>query len=207
MKKIKTSILIINIIFIIICISLFFFRNNNYKLTLYGNQVEVIYLNQNYIDSGYKALKNNKDVTDKVKVISNIDQTKQGEYKVIYKLNQIIKERTIFVVNKEEQGIIYLTFDDGPNLTYTPIILDTLKKYNIKATFFIVPKGNTTDELIKREYEEGHSIGIHSYSHVYKKIYSSDEELYKDISLVNNKSVSICDFVIASGEAFSIPPC
>lgn len=191
MKKIKTIILIVNILFIIFCITLFIFKTNNYQITLYGNEVEVIYLNQEYIDSGFRAKKNNIDITDKVKVISNIDITKQGEYKILYQLKQITKKRTIYVVNKEDKGTIYLTFDDGPNLTYTPIILDTLKKYNVKATFFAVPKGNTTDELIKREYEEGHSIGIHSYSHVYKKIYSSDENLYKDISLVNEKIKNI----------------
>lgn len=70
----------------------------------------------------------------------------------------------------------YLTFDDGPSNYVTPAILDTLDKYNIKATFFVV--GNMAlenSEILKDEYRRGHSIGSHSYDHDYKKIYGSEE--------------------------------
>ena len=69
--------------------------------------------------------------------------------------------------------IAYLTFDDGPSVTATPFILDILKKYNIKVTFFVV--GSMVYEnkqLLVREKQEGHSIGNHTYTHNYKYLYS-----------------------------------
>ena len=75
-----------------------------------------------------------------------------------------------------------LTFDDGPNNTYTPIILDVLKKYDVKATFFVTNSGK--DELIKREYDEGHAIGLHTASHSYEKIYVSTTAFFNDLDLV-----------------------
>lgn len=62
---------------------------------------------------------------------------------------------------------IAITFDDGPNEIYTPMLLDGLKERNVKATFFIIGKkieGN--EELIKRMVQEGHLLGNHTYSHV-----------------------------------------
>lgn len=71
--------------------------------------------------------------------------------------------------------IAYLTFDDGPSDTVTPIILDILKEEDVKATFFILgqalEKNDTNKELLKREVLEGHAIGNHTYSHNYKYLY------------------------------------
>ncbi|HJV16888.1 MAG TPA: polysaccharide deacetylase family protein [Bacillales bacterium] len=60
-----------------------------------------------------------------------------------------------------------LTFDDGPNPEYTGQLLDLLKKYNVKATFFVVgSKVKKYPDVIKRIHHEGHTIGIHHYHHV-----------------------------------------
>lgn len=60
-----------------------------------------------------------------------------------------------------------LTFDDGPNPKYTPQLLDVLKKYDVKATFFVVGENvQKYPEIIKRMSNEGHTIGIHSYEHI-----------------------------------------
>lgn len=75
---------------------------------------------------------------------------------------------------------VYLTFDDGPSQN-TTTILDTLAAYDAKATFFVV--GDTSSsgkELYKRIAQDGHSIGIHSYSHIYNQIYSSKEAFLDD---------------------------
>lgn len=72
--------------------------------------------------------------------------------------------------------IVYLTFDDGPSRPITEKLLDTLKENNVKATFFVVGKeipGN--EDILKRIYSEGHGIGVHTYSHSYKKVYKSKE--------------------------------
>lgn len=69
--------------------------------------------------------------------------------------------------------VAYLTFDDGPSTTVTPKILDTLKKENVKATFFVVGQ-NIKDEskgLLKRIVEEGNALANHSYTHEYKTLY------------------------------------
>lgn len=76
---------------------------------------------------------------------------------------------------------IYLTFDDGPSRN-TDKILDILKEYDAKATFFVVGK---TDEESVRAYQrivaEGHTLAMHSYSHKYSEIYASKESFEQDL--------------------------
>jgi peptidoglycan/xylan/chitin deacetylase (PgdA/CDA1 family) len=77
---------------------------------------------------------------------------------------------------------IYLTFDDGPS-ALTEKVLDVLKDKGISATFFIVGKNLETErgkQTLKRIVDEGHEVGIHSYSHVYTKIYGSEGNFLDD---------------------------
>lgn len=77
---------------------------------------------------------------------------------------------------------VYLTFDDSPDRKVTPRILDILKQYDIKATFFVV--GNQVDanpQMLRQIYQQGHRIGNHSYDHVYKKLYASSDNLLEEI--------------------------
>lgn len=84
------------------------------------------------------------------------------------------------------QKCVYLTFDDGPSDRVTPKILDVLKEEDVKATFFIVGKmAERRKYLIEREFAEGHTVAVHSYSHVYSDIYSSEEKLLDDIDRCN----------------------
>ncbi len=79
------------------------------------------------------------------------------------------------------QKQIYLTFDDGPS-SNTNRILDILKEYDIKATFFVV--GKTDEQSVKayqRIVEEGHTLAMHSYSHKYSEIYESKESFIEDL--------------------------
>ena len=58
-----------------------------------------------------------------------------------------------------------MTFDDGPSQTVTPVILDTLKKENVKVTFFLLgSRVELNPDIVKREYEEGHYIANHGYA-------------------------------------------
>lgn len=79
-----------------------------------------------------------------------------------------------------EIGTVYLTFDDGPSdNTYS--ILSYLEQYNVKATFFVVPnRSEGCYAKLKAIAAAGHSIGVHSASHVYKDIYSSVEAYLDD---------------------------
>lgn len=82
----------------------------------------------------------------------------------------------------EGEKVAYLTFDDGPTPHLTDLIMDILKEENVKATFF--PIGSNAEaypSLIQRAYDEGHGIGNHSYSHVFKNIYSKPQKFVDEI--------------------------
>lgn len=87
--------------------------------------------------------------------------------------------------------IAYLSFDDGPSISVTPKILDILKKYNIKATFFVIGDNlEAHPELSKRAVAEGHVIGNHTYDHNDKLIYSNPnilvDEYNKTHAIIRN---------------------
>lgn len=86
---------------------------------------------------------------------------------------------------------IYLTFDDGPSYL-TEKILDILKEENIPATFFVTSRGiDTYSNVIKRMQEENHTIALHTSTHNYSYIYSSDENYFKDLEEIRNKVYNI----------------
>ena len=88
---------------------------------------------------------------------------------------------------KSNNGVIWLTFDDGPSANITPKILDILKKENIKATFFVINYSDSNEHLVKRAVEEGHTIGIHGYSHEYSKIYKSKETFMNNVYTLQDR--------------------
>lgn len=82
---------------------------------------------------------------------------------------------------EEDVTKVYLTFDDGPS-SYSDEILDILKQYDVKATFFVTGKAQEVYvPLYKRIVEEGHTLGMHSYSHRYYEIYESQEMFAADL--------------------------
>ncbi len=84
-----------------------------------------------------------------------------------YRMKNIYKEGNV-------EKIAYLTFDDGPSSNITPQILQILKDQGVKATFFVLgSRVELYPELVKQEYNEGHYIANHGYSHKYDSIYSS----------------------------------
>lgn len=83
--------------------------------------------------------------------------------------NDLVGDRTVF-----------LTFDDGPS-EGTPLLLDILQKKGVKATFFVNGKSNPIlSDMLKRMKDEGHEVGMHSYSHRYNIIYENMENLLDD---------------------------
>lgn len=76
-------------------------------------------------------------------------------------------EDIIIKHGNDEEKLIALTFDDGPDKDYTPQILDILKENDVKATFFVVGENvGWNPEILKREYDEGHEIGNHTFTHI-----------------------------------------
>lgn len=80
---------------------------------------------------------------------------------------------------------VYLTFDDGPG-SQTGKILDILKKNHVKATFFVTGKEDASSKKIyQRIVKEGHTLAMHSYSHIQDVIYDSKEAFEKDLKQIN----------------------
>ena len=124
------------------------------------------------------------DISDRICVSGSVDCDTVGSYVLTYCAeddygNKTQIQRTVHVVNPQGYGkVIYLTFDDGPS-GLTPGLLDVLKKYDVKATFFLVNTGCIA--TAKRIVAEGHAVGIHSVTHKYNSIYASEEAYLKDL--------------------------
>jgi len=177
------------------------YRDIEYKdeqkptIELFGNHTNYVFLNTDYIEEGYQAIDNcDEDITKSVVIESNVDTSRLGEYNIKYTVrdssgNQESIDRKVIVYddtsNIEKNGkVIYLTFDDGPNI-YTEEILKILDKYRIKATFFVTNQFSDYQHLIKKSYNNGHSIGVHTYTHNFDVIYSSVDEYMKDFNNMN----------------------
>lgn len=88
----------------------------------------------------------------------------------------------------EATGVVYLTFDDGPG-DYTNALLDILDKYEVKATFFVTGRGD--DEVIKREFDEGHTVALHTWTHNYAYVYSSVDNYFADLTQIAERVKNI----------------
>ncbi len=91
------------------------------------------------------------------------------------------------IYNLNKTKTVYLTFDDGPTKEVTPYILDTLNKYNVKATFFVLgTRVVMNPDILKREYNEGHYIANHGYSHKYSSIYKNADSVLDEYNRTEN---------------------
>lgn len=174
-------------------------KKEEFYLNLLGSQTLYVPLNSEYIEYNAEAY----DDTDgylKAEITGEVNTSLAGLYEVSYSVTNskgqnITKIREVYVFDTDtiqnltngEKGVIYLTFDDGPG-QYTEKILDILSKYNIKATFFVTSGGS--DEIIKKEYDAGHSIGLHTSTHKWD-IYSSEETYFNDLEQVSNRVENI----------------
>lgn len=164
------------------------------SIELKGGNIITIYLGNKYVEQGYTASDNcDGDITDKVISTGTVDTDKIGTYKITYEVsdssgNKASIERTVIVKKKPTynyssgNGIIYLTFDDGPSYL-TKQILDILDEENINVTFFVCGANDYT----KRAYNSGHTIALHSYTHDYAYIYSSSANYFEDLNNISNR--------------------
>ena len=140
--------------------------------------------------------KDNRDPNPKVEVDSSqVDTSKEGKYEVAYTVsdrsgNKNVYKKQVTIIKKEIQSVapnkdkvVYLTFDDGPS-NQTERILEILEKYNAKATFFVTGQNANYRYLIKKAYEDGHTIALHTYSHKYSKVYASVDAYFDDLNKV-----------------------
>ncbi len=121
-------------------------------------------------------------------VIEDIeDMTMPDTNKEFFEVNDVDKAADeAEVVTMDDGKKIYLTFDDGPS-DNTAAILDILKEYNVKATFFVIAKNNDeARQLYNRIVEEGHTLAMHSYTHAYGQIYADIESYKRDVDTLQN---------------------
>ncbi len=167
-------------------------------ITLKGSSNYYITVGTKYEEPGYSALDNCEgDVTNQVKVEGTVDYKTAGKYNITYTVEDSKKNKTtvtrVVTVSNEVvtsspiKGAIYLTFDDGPSATITPKLLDILKEKNVKATFFVINHSSSLDYLIKREYDEGHTVALHSMTHNYSTVYSSMDAYFEDLEKIQAK--------------------
>ncbi|MDP4143502.1 MAG: polysaccharide deacetylase family protein [Bacillota bacterium] len=98
-------------------------------------------------------------------------------------------------VSKSDKKIIYLTFDDGPSSSVNNEVLDILKAKDVKATFFLVGyKIPGREDVIKRIHNEGHGIGLHTYSHKTKLIYSSEDNFVKEMDQTRDEIKKVINY-------------
>ena len=142
-------------------------------------------------DPGYLAYGiNGEDLSEKVKIKGEVLCWKVGDYELSYMImdgKQVVASATrlVHVLPAElpetiqPHRTIYLTFDDGP-CENTELVLDILAKYDIKATFFIIAGRSHYLELLPKILAEGHTLGIHCYSHYIEGLYWDEESFFTD---------------------------
>ena len=154
-------------------------------ITLIGGDNETIAVGSEYKDPGV-------DVYDiggefELNTAGEVDPNTVGEYEIKYTAtddsgNSTEVVRKIRVI--QPTGTIYLTFDDGPS-EHTGRLLDVLKKYGVKATFFVTGRGD--DSYFKREYDEGHTVALHTNTHNYAYVYSSIDNYFSDLNTISDR--------------------
>lgn len=160
--RIVITIIILAIIGILVCSGIIIY--NKYKAVS-----AVADVNENKLE----AVNNEKNAAEENEVKEGENSTNSDNKEFISAIENIY--------NGKEGKRVFLTFDDGPSKEVTPHILDILDKYNIKATFFVL--GNRVKmypDIVKQEYEAGHYIANHGYSHKYSSIYKSADSVLKE---------------------------
>lgn len=163
-KNIRNTIiiafLVVQCIILALLIKEIYIRTLNEKIYIsYSKQYEQALLNEKIIN---EAKKEQEEAIKKMKLPK---LTEEG----INNIDNLYKS-----TNKR----VFLTFDDGPSKNVTPVILDVLKKENIKATFFLLgSRVELNPDIVKREYDENHYIASHGYSHIYSQIYASPQSV------------------------------
>ncbi len=176
------------------------------EISLKGNYIKTLLVGETYTDEGCTAVDNiDGDISSKVvsSCGGEFKAEEAGTFRITYTItdssnNSASAERVIKVINKigydsstwatpDGKGVICLTFDDGPGLKNTPKNLDTLKKYGIKATFFIVDYSDDKKAIVQREVDEGHTVALHTYKHDYGWVYANEDNYLEGINKLHDK--------------------
>lgn len=197
-KRLGIVLLSISILFFLVVDLLMYqsITDKNIKLRTLENNIETLFTIREY----------NKNFKKEVQVVTDEVEKMQKEIDELTQKEEQLKQQEAAL--KEEKAkketppqppvvtgnrVVYLTFDDGPS-PRTSEILDILKKYNVKATFFVTNQNSQYDYLIKRAYDEGHTIGLHTSSHNYHEIYASEDAYFADLQAIQDKVYNITGY-------------
>lgn len=166
------------------------------EIILEGGEFLSITCGTIYSEPGFSATDNvDGALTDQVAVEGEVLWYQPGTYEVAYTVADVFGNVTQKIRTVEVTGVpraqekwptgrvIYLTFDDGPG-PHTIALLNLLKQYGVKATFFVTGSGNNGE--LWRMYKEGHSIGMHTMTHDYNSIYTSPEAFFTDLYAIQD---------------------
>lgn len=140
-----------------------------------GEATNVLMGSDDYIDGGVEDISTSSNLTSSGNISDEASTVASG--------TPTTESESISVNSKHK---VYLTFDDGPSI-HTEEILDILKENDVKATFFVVyTPDKSLWHLYKRIVEEGHTLAMHSYTHVYEDIYASEEAFEADVTAIHD---------------------
>ena len=144
----------------------------NHQLDTVTNQLNSVTSRLNQLSQNVESDGTDKDISSTIDEYMDEVISYQGNVENSYQTGDVRQ--------------VYFTFDDGPS-EQTEEILDVLKKNNVKATFFVVGKTDErSKELYRRIVDEGHTIGLHSYSHKYSDIYASKAAFQADLQKISD---------------------
>ncbi len=146
----------------------------------------------NFSPDSYKVVDNLDSNPSSYCDVSHLDVTIPGTYNVDYTVrdrsnNEATYTQEVTVLEDPDFGkpVCYLTFDDGPSEN-TRKILDILDQYGVKATFFVVGTRPEEYPIMKDIVDRGHTIALHTFSHDYGEVYSSEEAYFEDLEKIRN---------------------
>ena len=163
----------------------------------------LIILGSSLLTKGSKKKTKNLEISEPTEAKTNIEieektdeeKVTEPDSKVDTKTNTKVVTGKLPVANPEAVALckqaqtahvkdIYLTFDDGPSPDITPQVLSILKQYNVPATFFVLgSRVELYPDLVRQEYNAGHYIANHGYTHTYSSIYSSVQSVIDEYNM------------------------
>lgn len=142
----------------------------------------------NTVETISKEVEDNNENNQNIETKTEINEEKIENNSTVSQLPILTEENKQAIKNiyKSDKKQVFLTFDDGPSKTVTLPILELLQRENIKATFFVLgSRVELYPWIVKKEYDEGHYIANHGYSHKYAQIYSSKESVIDEYNKTN----------------------
>lgn len=188
MKNRKVVLIILLILFIITLIFIFLTLGKTYhsELKIVNDKKETYLKLKTKNNLLIKSIKEEEN-----KFNTNQEIIKENESKKL-SLEKKLKEKEEEARIKNQKyltnikgKVVYLTFDDGPSI-YTNDILNTLDKYNVKATFFVTCSGDING-LAKKILDKGHTLALHTCTHKYSNIYSSEDAYFNDLNEISTR--------------------